>query len=168
MANRSFGQTCSIARTLEIVGDRWTLLILRDLFRGLHRFDEIQSDLGIARNILTERLRKLLAAGIVETRPYRSARGTREDYHLTPRGLDLNPILLAMMQFGDQHLWDDGLGAPVQLRHRDCDHRTDAGPTCSNCGRQLTVGSVDYIPNPRRFGRARRRRADGAAVSRSR
>jgi DNA-binding HxlR family transcriptional regulator len=151
MAGRSFGQICSIARTLEIVGDRWTLLILRDLFGGLHRFEEIRGDLGIARNILALRLKKLLAEGIVETRPYRGARGIREGYHLTSKGRELNPILLAMMQFGDRNLWDDGLGPPVQLRHRDCDHLSDAGVACSHCGLPLTVGSVDYVRNTRRF-----------------
>jgi DNA-binding HxlR family transcriptional regulator len=153
MANRSFGQICSVAGTLEIVGERWTFLILRDLFRGLHRFDEIQDDLGIARNILTLRLRRLLEEGVVETRPYRGPRGVRDAYYLTEKGKALHPILLSMMQFGDHHVWTDGLGPPVFLRHRDCDHRTEAGPVCTHCGQPLTADSVDYLPNMKRFGR---------------
>ena len=154
MANRGYGQICSIAGTLEIVGDRWTLLVLRDLFRGLHRFDEIQRDLGIARNILTVRLRKLRDEGIVETRPAPGPRGVRDAYYLTDRGKALYPIMLAMMQFGDTHVWTDGLGPPVHLRHRDCDHRTDAGPSCTHCGEPLTADSVDYLPNMKRFAAA--------------
>jgi DNA-binding HxlR family transcriptional regulator len=161
MTNRGFGQTCSIAGTLEIVGDRWTLLILRDLFRGLHRFDEIQQNLGIARNILTVRLGKLRDEGIVETRPYRGPRGVRDAYHLTDRGKALHPIMLAMMQFGDRHVWTDGLGPPVHIRHRDCDHRTDAGTLCSHCGQPLTADSVDYLPNMKRFAQLGTR-ADGS------
>jgi DNA-binding HxlR family transcriptional regulator len=154
MANRSFGQICSVAGTLEIVGERWTLLILRDLFRGVHRFDEIQDDLGIARNILTLRLRRLRDEGVVETRPYRGRRGVRDAYHLTEKGKALYPVLLSMMQFGDRYVWDDGLGPPVFLRHRECDHRTEAAAVCTHCGQPLTADSVDYLPNMKRFGRA--------------
>jgi DNA-binding HxlR family transcriptional regulator len=153
VANRGFGQICSVAGTLEIVGDRWTLLVLRDLFRGLHRFDELQGSLGVARNILTLRLQKLVDEGVIERRPYRGARGVRDAYHLTEKGKALYPILLAMMAFGDRHVWDDGLGPPVFLRHRGCDHRTEPGPACSNCGEPLEPDDVDYVPNMKRFSR---------------
>ena len=160
MANRSFGQLCSIAGTLELVGERWTLLIVRELFRGLHRFDEIQSDLGIARNILALRLQKLLEESLVEQRPYQGARGVRDAYHLTEKGKALYPILLSMMQFGDRYVWHDDLGPPVLLRHRSCDHRTDPGPLCTHCGWPLTADTVDYVPNMKRF-----KHPDDAAVS---
>jgi DNA-binding HxlR family transcriptional regulator len=97
------GQNCSIARSLELVGERWTLLILRDLFLGLHRFDEFQASLGIARNVLTERLNRLVAEGILERRPY-SERPRRFDYALTDKGRELAIPILALMHWGDRHL----------------------------------------------------------------
>ena len=97
---------CSIAGTLEIIGDRWTILILRDAFRGVRRFDEIQQDLGIARNILTERLTKLVDHGVLEKRQYQD-RPARYEYRLTPKGVDLSPALVALMRWGDKHLAGD-------------------------------------------------------------
>jgi DNA-binding HxlR family transcriptional regulator len=92
MAAGELEQDCSIARTLEVIGDRWTLLILRDAFRGVRRFDELQRDLGIARNVLTDRLTKLVDHGVLERRLYQR-RPDRYEYRLTPRGIGLSPAL---------------------------------------------------------------------------
>jgi len=97
------GQNCSIARALEIVGERWTLLIVRDLFLGRTRFDEFQESLGIARNVLTDRLNRLVEEGIVERVPY-SERPLRHEYRLTDKGRDLNIALAGLRQWGDRHL----------------------------------------------------------------
>ena len=97
------GQNCSIARALEIVGERWTLLIIRDVFLGLRKFDEIQEDLGIARNILTDRLNRLVEEGTLE-RVHYGEHAKRYEYRLTKKGLDLNIALTALRQWGDEYL----------------------------------------------------------------
>jgi DNA-binding HxlR family transcriptional regulator len=129
---------CSVAQTLEQVGEWWTLLIIRDLFRfkDLHRFEEIQADLGIARNILSDRLARLVEAGIVEKRRYQE-RPERFEYHLTPKGVDLMPVIVTLMAWGDKYgEWD--AGPPVVLHHTECDHDTHAIIACAHCGRELT------------------------------
>ena len=104
--NRTYeGQNCSIARALELVGERWTLLIIRDAFLGRRRFDEFQKSLGVARNVLTERLNRLVEEGILERTAY-SERPPRSEYRLTEKGRDLAIPLLALMQWGDRHLSD--------------------------------------------------------------
>jgi DNA-binding HxlR family transcriptional regulator len=137
---------CSIAQTLEQVGEWWTLLIVRDLFRfkDLHRFEEIQADLGIARNILSDRLSRLVAGGIVEKRRYQE-RPERFEYHLTPKGVDLMPVILTLMAWGDKYGgWDDG--PPVVLHHKACDHDTHAIVACAHCGEELDPRSLRSRP----------------------
>ena len=95
-------QTCSIAGALEVVGERWSLLIVRDVFLGLRRFDEIQADLGIARNVLQTRLTRSSSTGVLERLPYQE-RPPRHEYRLTDKGLDLWPTIVALMQWGDRH-----------------------------------------------------------------
>ena len=112
-------QTCSVARALEVVGERWTLLILRDLFLGVRRFEAIQQDLGIARNVLATRLDKLVTEGVVKRHRY-NERPPRDEYRLTEKGLDLWPAVVALMQWGDHHAPAPG-GPPTVLRHRDCE-----------------------------------------------
>jgi DNA-binding HxlR family transcriptional regulator len=97
------GQNCSIARALEIVGERWTLLIVRDVFLGMHRFDQLQKSLGIARNVLTDRLNRLVEQGILERVRY-SERPDRFEYRLTPKGRDLQIALAGLRQWGDKYL----------------------------------------------------------------
>ena len=97
------GQNCSIARALEIVGERWTLLIIRDVFLGIRRFDELQESLGVARNVLTDRLNRLVGEGVLERVPY-SERPTRYEYRLTAKGRDLNIALSGLLQWGDKYL----------------------------------------------------------------
>ena len=94
-------QPCSIDSTLSVIGDRWTILILRDLFRGVRRFEQLRQDLGIAKNILSDRLTKLDAAGIIIQRPYQR-NPIRNDYYLTEKGKDLSPSLIALMHWGDR------------------------------------------------------------------
>jgi len=126
---------CSIARTLEVIGDRWTMLILRDAFRGVRRFDALQRDLGIARNLLTDRLTKLVDHGVLEKRLYQ-AHPPRYEYRLTPKGIDLSPALVALMRWGDRWLADGD--PPVSLLHDACDHPLDQVFVCWHCDETVT------------------------------
>src|SRR5262245_57290699 len=115
---------CSIARTLAIAGEPWSMLILRDVRAGFTRFDQIQRDLGISTKVLAERLRGLVEHGVLEQRPY-SERPPRHEYALTPKGLELCDVLLAITTWGDR--WTAGeAGPPVLLRHRACHQLTHA------------------------------------------
>lgn len=137
---------CSVAQSLEIIGEWWTLLILRDLFLGVRRFDDFVARLGISRNILTNRLDTLVDAGVVERRAYDEARG-RYDYLLTDKGRALWPVLTALRQWGDE--WVVGEGRePLLLEHRDCGHQTNVVATCDSCGEKLDARSVRVIPGP--------------------
>jgi DNA-binding HxlR family transcriptional regulator len=122
--------TCSIARTLALVGDRWTLLLLRDIANRVGRFDELASHLGIARNVLSRRLARLVGAGLVQRTAYREA-GARErhEYRLTGPGRELMPILLAFMEWGDRNLVGPE-GPPAVVRHADCGARIRVSLTC--------------------------------------
>lgn len=140
-------QTCSIARALELVGERWTLLVLRDVFLGVHRFDAIQGDLGVARNILQARLGKLVDAGLLEKRPY-STRPPRHEYHLTPAGEALWPALNALMVWGDEHVPTPG-GPPVVNVHRGaCGGTVDIHCRCMACGATLERREVRSTAGP--------------------
>jgi DNA-binding HxlR family transcriptional regulator len=132
-------QVCSIAGALEVFGERWTLLILRDVFLGVRRFDEIQRDLGIARNVLRDRLRLLVDEGIVERRRYQE-RPERFEYRLTDKGQDLWPVLHAVMSWGDKHVSGPGR-EPTLVEHRDCGGRIDERRVCERCG--AIVGARD-------------------------
>jgi DNA-binding HxlR family transcriptional regulator len=146
MQHKSFaGMHCSIAQCLEVVGDRWSLLIVRDVFLGVTRFDDVQQRLGISRNILKHRLAHLVEQDILTKVPY-SEHPPRFDYKLTAKGRDLWPVITAMRQWGDAHAAADG--PPLQLIHRDCGQITDAHMTCSVCGTQLDAGNVKSIPGP--------------------
>jgi DNA-binding HxlR family transcriptional regulator len=147
MRKASFADmNCSIAQSLEIIGEWWTLLILRDSFLGIRRFDDFVERLGISRNILTTRLDKLVDAGILERRPYDTGRG-RYDYLLTDKGRALWPVMTTLRQWGDE--WILGAGnEPVLLEHRDHGHTTTAQLTCDVCGEPLDARSVRAIPGP--------------------
>jgi DNA-binding HxlR family transcriptional regulator len=126
---------CSIAASVAFVGDRWTLLILRDAFRGVRRFDDLCNDLGIARNILTDRLDKLVAHGILAKVPYQD-RPVRHEYRLTDKGRDLSPALVALMRWGDR--WAvDGL-PPTLLVHDACGAELEQLLRCPTCGVEVT------------------------------
>ena len=146
MPVRTYEQNCSIARTLQVVGERWTLLVLREVFTGQRRFEEIQRNLGVATNILSDRLQTLVDADILERRPL-GDRADRFDYRLTEKGLDLNPVLLELMRWGDR--WDAPVAGPPKLVvHRDCGHETHAVQTCSHCGEPLTARNVRLHDGP--------------------
>jgi len=137
---------CSIAQSLEIIGEWWTLLILRDAFLGIRRFDDFVERLGISRNVLTNRLDTLVDAGVLERRPYDEARG-RFDYLLTDKGRALWPVMIALRQWGDE--WVLGAGnEPLLLEHRDHGHLTTARMTCDVCGEKLDARSVRAVPGP--------------------
>ena len=137
---------CSIAQTLELVGEWWTLLIIRDVFLGIRHFDDFVERLGISRNVLTDRLDKLVDAEILERRPYDTGRG-RYDYVLTERGRALWPVLTALRQWGDEWLLGEG-NEPIVLRHVTCGHLTHAVATCRECGEALDARTVRAEPGP--------------------
>jgi DNA-binding HxlR family transcriptional regulator len=126
---------CSIARTLDVLGDAWSVLVLREVFLGAHRFDQIQQHLGIARNVLAARLKRLVEHGIVTKREYQ-AHPPRFEYHLSAKGLDLRPVLIGLMRWGDRYL-ADAPGGPVVLAHRTCGHSVELLTLCKACGEQV-------------------------------
>ena len=145
--NTYAGQTCSVARTLELVGERWTLLILRDAFLGVRRFDDFQRSLGIARNVLNTRLQRLCDAGLLERRLYQE-RPERYEYRLTEMGLDLFPSVVALMEFGDKHL-AGAEGPPMLMQHKGCGGAVPSTRVCAECGATgLTARDVVAVPGP--------------------
>jgi DNA-binding HxlR family transcriptional regulator len=135
---------CSIARTLDVVGEWWSLLILRDAFRGTTRFDDFQDGLGLARSVLTARLRKLTAQGVLERCAY-SEHPPRYEYRLTAKGLALFPVIAALMRWGDDWAPSPG-GPPVQLVHASCGQVTVPMLTCPHCGGEVTTGNIRSRP----------------------
>jgi DNA-binding HxlR family transcriptional regulator len=137
------GQVCSIARALELVGERWTLLIVRDVALGHHRFDQLLDGLGIASNVLTERLNRLVSEGVLERVPY-SEHPQRFEYHLTKKGRDLGVALLALMQWGDRHLSDK----PPRVARR----RSDGSPVIvrlvAKDGSLVPPDDLELVPGP--------------------
>ncbi len=127
---------CSVAQTLEVVGEWWTMLIVRDCFLGITRFDEFTERLGISRNILTDRLDHLVDRGVL----------VRNDYRLTDKGRDLWLVLTALRQWGDR--WEADNGPPVVLEHKACHHETTVVPTCSACGESLDYRAVTAVAGP--------------------
>ena len=139
-------QNCSIARSLELVGERWTILVLRDVFLGLRRFDQIQRNLGVARNVLAARLDRLVAEEILEKAPYQE-RPPRYEYRLTAKGLDLWPVIVELLRWGDRHAAPTS-GPPIVLRHKGCAGELGEHHVCTSCGRSLEVGDVRAEPGP--------------------
>jgi DNA-binding HxlR family transcriptional regulator len=136
---------CSVAQCLEVVGEWWTLLILRDSFLGITRFDDFQARLGISRNILQQRLTRLVETGVLDRVSYRD-RPPRFEYRLTEKGRDLWPVVTAMRQWGDRHAAPGG--PPVLITHKACGHVTEAVLTCSECGEPMTVHDVRVERGP--------------------
>ena len=157
MPRRSFDLVCSLARSLEVVGERWSFLVLRDLWViGPRRFDQLQRSLKIARNILTDRLDTLVEGGVVERRLYQT-RPDRYEYLLTPMGEELVPALLLITNWGDRHFSPQG--EPYLFRHKDHDHLADPVTVCRHCGEELTIRELEIAPGPgqpKRPQRARR------------
>lgn len=136
---------CSIARTLDIIGEPWSPLILRDVWTGVSRFDQIQADLGLSRKVLAERLNHLVERGVLERRPY-DAR-PRFEYHLTEKGVELVDMLMVMARWGDRWLAGEA-GPPVLYRHRACGQIAAVELRCDHCGEPVHAGDVDLLPGP--------------------
>lgn len=132
-------QPCSLSRTLSVIGDRWTLLILRDCFLGIRRFDGFEKRLGVTRHVLADRLKKLVEAGVLVRVAYQQ-RPLREEYRLTEKGRDLHPVILTLVHWGDKHMADER-GAPVLHRHKGCGSIMRPVVVCSECGE--AVGARD-------------------------
>jgi DNA-binding HxlR family transcriptional regulator len=145
LKNEYEGQNCSIASGLEIVGERWTLLIIRDVFLGLHRFDEFQESLGIARNVLADRLEKLVEAGILEKVSY-GDRGDRFDYRLTKKGLDLHVTLIGLRQWGDTYLCDK----PPTLARRKGDKKRLVAALVPVGTKAVPIQEAEFVAGPGR------------------
>ncbi len=138
------GQACSVARALELVGERWTLLIVRDAFLGLRRFDDFQRSLGIARNVLAARLTRLVQEGVFERVAY-SDHPPRHEYRLTPKGRDLQLALTALRQWGDEHLSDE---PPRSLRRRSDKRPVVAALVPEGCREVVQAREVELVPGP--------------------
>jgi DNA-binding HxlR family transcriptional regulator len=146
MLGRTYeGQNCSVAKSLELVGERWTMLVVREIFLGNRRFDEIAARLGIARNVLTARLGRLVEEGVLERVRYQE-RPERFEYRLTEKGIDLWPVIVSLIQFGDRYYAPDG--PPMVLMHKGCGGAVDAHRTCDRCQARLTARDVVAQPGP--------------------
>ncbi len=128
-------KVCSVAQTLEIIGERWTMLVLRETFLGTRRFEDFQHNIGCARNILSDRLQKLVGNGILERRRYQD-RPPRFEYRLTEKGIDLYPTLVALMQWGDRYVAGDR-GPAIVLEHKACGHEITPEFVCPHCGERV-------------------------------
>lgn len=133
-------QNCSIARSLEVVGDRWTLLVIRTAFEGVHRFDDFQEHLGVARNVLADRLGRLCEEGILRKHRYQD-RPERYEYRLTRKGVELWPTMMTLLLWGDRHYAEGG--RPLIIGHRGCPGELTPRLTCSVCGHPMDPTDVD-------------------------
>ena len=131
---------CSVARTVDLLGDWWTPLVLREAFLGVRRFDDMQRELGIGRNVLTQRLKRLVEEGLLERVRYQE-KPDRYEYHLTDKGRDFYPVLAAMITWGDRWLSGED-GPPIVLRHTTCGHDMTAKVVCSECGEPIQARDV--------------------------
>lgn len=152
---------CSVARTLDVVGERWTLLVLRDAINGIRRFDDFAASLPIATNVLTARLQTLVEHGILARVPYQE-RPVRYEYRLTDKGRDLYPVVIALLQWGDKYLAGED-GPPLELAHKTDGHPVGAAVVCQGCGETLTPRDVQA----KRSAASKRRLAARVGVSSS-
>ena len=139
-------EDCSLARSLAVVGDRWTLLVLREAFLRTRRFDDFEAKLGIARRVLSERLALLVDEGILKKLPYQD-NPPRYEYRLTEKGLDLYPVIISLVHWGDR-LYAGKRGAPMLHNHKACGHDFKSVLTCSECGEALNARDVTVRPGP--------------------
>jgi DNA-binding HxlR family transcriptional regulator len=137
---------CSIARTLDVFGEPWTPLILRDVWVGIARFDQIQADLGISSKVLSQRLAWLVETGVLEREQY-SARPPRYQYTLTAKGAELCDVLLVMVRWGDRWLAGEA-GPPVLHRHTTCGRTSHVELRCSECDQPMHVTDIQVLPGP--------------------
>jgi DNA-binding HxlR family transcriptional regulator len=139
-------EQCSVARTVAVIGDRWTLLVLRDCFLRVRRFEDFQTRLGVTRHVLADRLKKLVRYGVLRRVPYQN-RPKRHEYLLTQKGLDLYPIMMAIVHWGDVHMIDER-GRPRLHQHKLCGKMFDPVMTCSECGEPLSPKAVHVHIGP--------------------
>jgi len=137
---------CPIASLLELMGERWSFLIIRDAFYGVRRFDGFQQHLGISKKVLSQRLHKLVETGILQKELYQQ-RPDRHEYRLTAKGQDLFPVLMTMMRWGNRWLVKDEQKT-VELQHKDCCEKAEPRLVCSVCGKPMTPGRVQAVPGP--------------------
>jgi DNA-binding HxlR family transcriptional regulator len=136
---------CSVARTWAVLGERWTMMVVREAFRGTRRFDAFQRRLGVGRNVLSDRLQTLTAEGVFERVRYQES-PDRFEYRLTEKGLDLYPVLLSLMRWGDRYQVDR---PPVRLVHKECGHEATPQLACAHCGEPVDYHSLraEYEPD---------------------
>jgi DNA-binding HxlR family transcriptional regulator len=147
MQRTQFGEmACSIARTADVIGEPWSPLILRNIYIGVTRFDQLQQSLGISRKVLAERLRWLTGNGVLERREY-SGKPPRYEYVLTVKGLELFEVLMVMVRWGDKWLAGEA-GPPVLYRHHACGQISHAELHCSGCGKPMSATDIDVLPGP--------------------
>jgi DNA-binding HxlR family transcriptional regulator len=140
------GQICSVAKSLEVIGERWSLLIVRDVMNGNRRFGEIQGSLGVARNVLSARLQHLVEEGILERRAYHE-NPPRYEYFLTDKGLDLWPALIALLNWGDKYSAGPE-GPPRLIVHKDCGGVVSERGICESCGKLLHARDARQVAGP--------------------
>ncbi len=146
LANDYPEQVCSVARSLEVVGERWTLLVLRDVFLGLHRFDELIDNLGVTRTVLTSRLRKLVDEGVLERRRYQE-HPERFEYRVTGKGQALFPVIAHLMRWGDTY-YPEPAGPPRLLLHHGCGGELRSALVCDQCATVAGPGDVEPAAGP--------------------
>jgi DNA-binding HxlR family transcriptional regulator len=134
---------CSVARALSVVGDPWTLLLVRDAFLGLRRFDQFEASLGLSPPLLAARLQKLVEEGVLMRRPYQR-KPLRHEYRLTERGRDLYPVIASLLAWGDRWM-HGGRPPPVRLLHRTCGRPAAPHLACSACGAPLEPREVTVV-----------------------
>jgi DNA-binding HxlR family transcriptional regulator len=152
---------CSVARTLSVIGDRWTLLIVRDTLLGVRRFEDFQRDLRMTRHRLAARLRKLVDDGILERVQYHD-RPRRFEYRLTEKGIDLYPVVVALLRWGD-HWMVDSNGPPIELFHRNCGRHVMPVLTCPACNEEVNAHTMSARPGPGLKKRAARANTHGSS-----
>ena len=139
------GMACSIARTLDVIGEPWSPLVLRDVWVGINRFDQIQADLKISRKVLTERLNHLVDEGVLERHPYDQR--PRYEYRLTQKGVELVDLLMVMTRWGDKWLAGEA-GPPVLYRHHACGEISSVDLRCTHCGESMHATDITPLPGP--------------------
>jgi DNA-binding HxlR family transcriptional regulator len=149
------GLPCSIARTMSVIGDRWTMLILRNAFLRMRRFEDFQANLGVTRHLLASRLKRLVAEGILARVPYQKS-PLRHEYRLTDKGKSLHSLLMAIAAWGDEWM-DQGAGPPMVYLHQSCGKHVRPVTVCSECHEPLSIHNVQPLPGPGLTAYMRRR-----------
>ena len=139
---------CSVQRTLDVIGEKWTILVLREAFNGVRRFDQIRDHVGVSEAVLADRLRKLVTANVLESVPYREpGQRTRKEYHLTAKGKDLYPVMIALLAWGDRHCTDPE-GPALSVSHRNCGKPVEAVVQCAAGHRIESLHDSMTAPGP--------------------